>query len=436
MSLSGTPLLWTLGLFTVGLPLLALWLWSRVPGRRGLVLGSRLVLVVASQLAAVLLVGAALNDYAFFYGTWGDLWSSVGQTLGGGGYTVTPVTYRSGGNTAAPAPAGITQVSFQPGYRNPAGWRKTGRLETVQIRGNVSQLSNQAYVYLPAQYFQPRYRHTAFPGVEMLSGYPSTDRMLVQRLAMQRKLQYEINHHLAKPMVLVMMRPTTTFPRDTECTDVPGGPQVETYYAQDVPRAIAGHYRVAPTGWGFAGASTGGYCATKITMAYPAVFRAGVSLSGYYQALQDYTTGDLWGGSSVLRNLNSPEWRLAHQPAPPVSLLITSSRDERGPYGYQDTQRFLSLVRPPMRVSTIITSHGAHAFSTWAPEIPAALHWLSARLYAPQPGPAARPEQLPGQLTGPATGRAVLAGPPPSAPSLSGRGHLRSGGPRPRRATG
>jgi enterochelin esterase-like enzyme len=246
--------------------------------------------------------------------------------------------------------------------------------------------------------------------VEVFSGYPSTDTMLVRRLAVQRKLATAIAHHRARPMILVLMRPTITLPRDTECTYVPGGPQVETFYAQDVPRAVEASYRVSATGWGAMGDSTGGYCATKITMGYPAIFRAGVSLSGYYQALQDYTTGDLWGGSQQLRDLNSPEWRLQHQPAPPVSLLVTSSKDEAGPYGIRDTLHFLRLVRPPMQVSSIIAPSGGHTFSTWAPEIPQALRWLSAQLYSAGPDPTS--PQTPSGLTAPA----LRAGPQPSAP--------------------
>ena len=279
----------------------------------------------------------------------------------------------------------------------------------MHIQGDVSQLGTQAYVYLPPQYFQARYRNATFPAVEVFSGYPSTDTMLVQRLDLQRKLATAIAHHRARPMILVMMRPTITLPRDTECTDVPGGPQVETFYAQDVPRAISASYRVSQTGWGTMGDSTGGYCATKITMGYPVVFRAGVSMSGYYQALQDYTTGNLWGGSQQLRDLNSPEWRLRHQPAPPVSLLVTSSKDEAGPYGIRDTRRFLGLVRPPMQVSSIISPSGGHTFSTWSPQVPEALRWLSAHLYSAGPGGAAPPAP-------PLTAPSVRAGPQPSAP--------------------
>ena len=128
----------------------------------------------------------------------------------------------------------------------------------MRIRGDISQLSNPAYAYLPPQYFQAHYRHAAFPGVEILSGYPSTDKMLVQRLAPQRTLRIELAHRRAKPMVLVMMRPTLTYPRDTECTDVPGGPQAETYYAQDVPRRSSATTVSRPPAGGSRGNALGG----------------------------------------------------------------------------------------------------------------------------------------------------------------------------------
>ena len=158
-------------------------------------------------------------------------------------------------------------------------------------------LSEHAFVWLPPQYYQPAWAHRVFPAAEVLTGYPGNDLSLVNRMNYPQVVQQQVAAGHARPMVLVMLRPTVVPPRDTECTDVPAGPQVETFLAQDVPVAIRDALRVRPVGWGAIGDSTGGYCAAKIAMMHSDVFSAAVALSGYYHTLQDSTTGDLWGGS-------------------------------------------------------------------------------------------------------------------------------------------
>jgi S-formylglutathione hydrolase FrmB len=153
-----------------------------------------------------------------------------------------------------------------------------------------------------------------------------------------------------------------------------------------VPLAIAGSYRVQSRGWGAIGDSTGGYCAAKLAMLHSDVFSAAVTLSGYFHTLRDGTTGDLWGGSRVLWNVNNLEWRLRHIPPPPVSLLVTTAKDEAGSSGYADSRRFLVLAHTagaPLREDSLILDHGGHNFSTWNAELPRALSWLTQRLRAP-----------------------------------------------------
>lgn len=379
MSLLGWPLLVVLGILTVGFPVLTLVSWERARGWPLVRFMMRAGLVLASQLAAVLLVAAALNDYGYFYGSWSDLMTGAAQSVGistGPSVTLDPHMHGS----AASAPNGAVTASSYAGYSAPALWSSKGRIESVTITGPTSQLSSHAFVFLPPQYFRPAFAHTRFTGVEVLTGYPSNDLSLIKRLKYQDVLLKDINSRRAAPMVLVMMRSSVTWPRDAECTDVPGGPQAETFFAQDVPMEISHHYRVKPTGWGAIGDSTGGYCSTKIAMMYPSIFTAAVSLSGYYTALHDSTTGSLWGGSQVVRHLNSPEWRLQHMPAPPVSLLVTTGMNERGPQGYADTQRFLHLVKPPLVVDSLFEAHGGHTLATWSAELPRSMSWLSAKL--------------------------------------------------------
>ncbi len=384
MDLLGRPLVILLAGLAVGLPAATYLLWSRVRGPRALRAASRVALLGLSQVSAVLLVAALLNDYGYFYGSWSELLG--GSTSDGrlvhararhgalAARAAVALTARSSGDRVTPLPGVAT---------SPAQWSTRGRLESVTVSGGRSGLSEHAFVYLPPQYYQPAWAHRTFPAVEVLTGYPGNDLSLVNRMYYPQLLQQLVAAHHARPMVLVMLRPTVVPPRDTECTDVPAGPQVETFLAQDVPVAIRDSVRVSPVGWGAIGDSTGGYCAVKIAMKHSDVFSAAVSLSGYYHTLQDTTTGDLWGGSRVLRSLNDLEWRLQHQPAPPVSLLLTISRQEHGRQGYADTRRFLSLVRPPLHVDWLVVNRGGHNYAAWDGELPRAVSWLSAHLGPP-----------------------------------------------------
>lgn len=379
MPLLGWPLIVLLAAATVLLPVATIHAWQRLRGPRAGVVAQRVGLVVAAQLVAVMLAAALANDYAYFYGSWGDLVRQLnpGSTSAS---SVAALSDHGGVASRARTEPAVRHVPM-PTWSPPSAYASKGRLESVQLAGRRSGLSTHAFVYLPPQYFQPAYRHTLFPATEVLTGYPGNDLNLVRRMDYPARSAQEVAAGRARPMVLVMMRSSDAYPRDAECTDVPGGPQALTMFTEDVPYDVIHAYRVRPTGWGAIGDSTGGYCAAKIVMESSYTFSAGVSLSGYYHTLQDATTGNLWGGSAVLRDLNDLEWRLQHLPQPPVSLLLTSSRGEGGPNGLADLRTFVSLAHPPLRVTTLILRHGGHSIFSWDRELGPALDWLSAHLW-------------------------------------------------------
>jgi enterochelin esterase-like enzyme len=385
-------LLVLLAVLALALPVATLMLWSRLRGPRAVRATARLSLVGASQVAAVVFVAAALNDYGYFYASWSDLLgqsSSVGQPSSAApGHPAAAGAAAGTATTAGPPAVSVVRQLADPGWSTPAQWASRGRVESITINGVRSRLSSHAFVYLPPQYFQAAYRRRAFPAAQVFTGFPGTDLNLLKGMDYPARLLAEVQAGRARPTVLVMLRPSVTFPRDTECTDVPSGPQALAFFAQDVPLAVAATYRVQTRGWGAVGDSTGGYCAAKLAMLHSDVFTAAVTLSGYFHTLKDNTTGELWGGSRVLKNLNNLEWRLRHLPPPPVSLLVTTAKDEAGSSGYADSRRFLVLAHAagaPLRVESLVLDHGGHNFSTWNSELPQALSWLTQRLPAPRP---------------------------------------------------
>lgn len=373
MGLTSDKVLWAAVSAAVLLFAGTVWLWPRLAGRGVRAVCGRVGLLLATQLALFAAVGLAANRSFGFYASWDDLF---GREKDRG-----VVVDHAAGPGAGGAPlrvVGRERMAGTPGARTAGG----GTVEQVELVGRTSRIASPAYVYLPPEYHRPEYRTHRFPAAVVLTGYPGTARALVDKLHYPRTARDLAAAGRMEPTVLVMLRPTVAPPRDTECVDVPDGPQTETFFARDLPEAVGAHYRVAGGrgAWGVVGNSTGGYCALKLALHHPDVFGAGAGLSAYYKAPVDATTGDLFQGDKERENRADLWWYLRHRPAPDTSLLVTSS--ETGESNYRDTLRFIERVKGTgrTRISSIILESGGHNFNTWRREIPATLEWMSRRL--------------------------------------------------------
>ncbi|MEU4265048.1 alpha/beta hydrolase-fold protein [Streptomyces argenteolus] len=117
----------------------------------------------------------------------------------------------------------------------------------------------------------------------------------------------------------------------TECVDIEDGPQTETFFAQDLPRAVSRAYRVGEhaRNWGVIGNSTGGYCALKPGLHHTDRFAAGAGLSAYYRAAEDPTLP----GHDVTPGRGRPA----------------------------GTREFIDRVKAPARVSSIVLGSGGRS---------------------------------------------------------------------------
>lgn len=398
MGLTSHKLLALTALFAVATVLGTLWVWPKLAVRSWPAMFLRLGTIALTQLALVATLGLAVNDYFVFYSSWSDLLGhdrGAGVVQGAGSGASSTGTggagtggNGTGGNGSAGAKAGIQVLGTASITGAPAGSRdptQIGRLDRVRIPGETTGLSTDGYVYLPPQYFQPGGEHRQFPALLVMTGFPGDATNLVTKL---RYPAYELDllrKGAMRPTLLVLMRPSPSMPRDSECEDVPNGPQAQTYFATDVPADLRASYRVlAGTGsLGVIGDSTGGYCAVKLGMVHPQTFPAVVSLSGYFKAADDVTTGDLFGGSAQRRDEADLVWRLAHLPMPPLSVLLADSKEDGSTYA--DSSAFAAAARPPLMVAQATVDTGGHNFTTWTRLLPPSLTWLSDHLNAPSP---------------------------------------------------
>ncbi|GAA1118449.1 MULTISPECIES: alpha/beta hydrolase [Kitasatospora] len=353
-----------------------LW-WPRLARTTWTAVLGRIAALLTTQLAVLCAIGLVANNYFAFYSSWDDL-------LGTGDTGPVSVQASVEGRPAAAVPVVKAQLlGKEPVEGGSGGPERTGEIQSVRITGSHSGLSTDAYVYLPPQYFQPADAQKRFPAAVVMTGFPGDAKNLITRLNYPSAALQLMQSGKMQPTVLVLMRPSPAMPADTECEDIPGGAQSETYFTKDVPRVVAESYRVAaePAAWGVVGNSTGGYCALKMAMRHPEVFPTAVSLSGYYKAAEDATTGDLFKGSQQRRNEADLMWRLNNLPQPKVSVLLAGPQAGDGTYK-PGTEAFQKAVKAPMTANTAWVPQGGHNFRTWSQLLPPSLEWLSQHLVA------------------------------------------------------
>ena len=253
------------------------------------------------------------------------------------------------------------------------------RVVTVTVRG---ALTLRMAVYLPAGYDRGDLR---YPVIEALHGYPGSPRSWLRMLSAQSYLDTEIAAGRMAPTVVLFPWQTPNTFHDTECVNLRGGPQAETFLTVDVPAYARAHLRVRTdrAGWALTGYSAGGFCAINLGLRHPGEYAAAAALTGY--AAPGITVGD---GSED--TTNNPGWRLTHLPPPDLALWLGWAADDRD--AARDSRRLAAAARPPLLVTTAVLARGGHSSAVWREMEPPAFDWLSAHLARPVPGrlPASR----------------------------------------------
>ncbi|MFJ8436864.1 alpha/beta hydrolase [Kitasatospora sp. NPDC094019] len=362
---------------------ITLWLWPRLARQRPLPVLGRVGLLTLTQIALVSVLALGVNNSFGFYTSWDDLLGSDGTKL-----ALTSNETRKGG---APVGDALVQPTNEGGMEAVGDLPKgppeeVGRVESVRITGKETGLSDQMFVYLPPEYFDPKLALTRFPVLLAIAGYPGITVNLMKELpVVQQAVELQRTGKM-QPTVVVLSRPTLDPPRNTECVDVVGGPRTETWFTKDVPEALRSAYRIgrSPASWAVFGYSTGGSCALRLGMRFPNVFGATAALHGDVKVVEDqFTGGSLFGGDRTLAEQSDLTWRLQNLPAPPLSMLVVSTRKEAD---YPQTVQFVELAQqvaatnPQFQVESMYLDDGGHNFDSWVRELPATLEWVGNHL--------------------------------------------------------
>jgi S-formylglutathione hydrolase FrmB len=372
MALTGLPFLAVLIAAAAALMGATILLWNRWPWPW--VIPMRPLCLLLLMAAGAILAGDIINrDYGFY--------TSLDDLLGHESVRGTIVTAE--GPSAANGTESWRALDRSGGAGPVRGvdGRGHGRVVRVRLDGTRSGVRRVALVYLPAAYFQPSQARRRFPVIELFHGYPGSPTNWTGAMHLAPTLDAEIAAGRMPPVIAVV--PADDDPgHDSECVDAVGAQQDETYLAIDVPADIQRDFRAlkTPRAWATLGYSTGGFCAVNLALHHPDRYAAAASLAGYYTALVDRSTGDLYRGHTTVRRWNSPQWQVAHTPTT-VALYLVASRGDPQAMGAMAGMRRAVHARSPL--VTVTLPGGGHNFYVWYTASPAAFEWLAAHLPAP-----------------------------------------------------
>lgn len=352
--LTGQPVFILSVALAVALPVLIVILWSRRRATRAsgppfvLVVAGRIGVILLAQLMAMTSVFLYVNNQYGFYSSWTDLFG-----LSGG----------------APPPIQVGQVATGTGTGTGAG---SVEVMTVHSKSGVTA---DTLVWLP-----PGYKASGqakYPVVMFLPGQPSQPQHLFKEYDFATVTSQAVDSGKVKPFVAVFPPIMIAPPRDTECVDVPNGPQAETWLTTDVPNALQAKYHVEPLGkhWSLLGWSTGALCVAKLLLKYPASFSSAVSFGGEFDTYLDNTTGDLFGGNAQLRNENSPLWLYGQYGMRGGKLLMISGKQDI--WAWTATQQMAAATHADPNVTLISFPTGGHNYRNYKAYLSPALEWLA-----------------------------------------------------------
>jgi hypothetical protein len=312
-----------LGLLTLILFVLTLWLWPRLAGRSKRALPGRIGLLAVCQLALVATVLAGGNAYFGFYTSWKDLFG-----LGSQSYTLTDKGGINPGDDAAQLTSVVT-----------TGHGAQGTVVTAGITGARSDIKAQLSVYLPPQYNAADYAKRDLPAVVVDAAGEGDPGPIIDKLLAQ-----------ANPAAAVVVVVSTADASGLSCSDIPGGMQGGLFWGQDLRTAVSARFRVGlgAGDWGAVSDAQNGTCPVTFALEDADRYSAAAVLGAWQPPASPGSDTD-------------PAWYLKTFPAPPSRLL------------FSDLGRPVSQVLPDVRSPLQVTT-------ATGMDVPAAVTWLTQTL--------------------------------------------------------
>ncbi|MDX6434829.1 MAG: hypothetical protein QOE54_7195 [Streptosporangiaceae bacterium] len=269
---------------------------------------------------------------------------------------------------------------------NVSHYTSAGPIMVTTLKGAKSGVTGKVWVWTPPEYKDPKYAKSGFPVLMLYTGSTGVNYNFWAHQEVEPTQSEDVRlvkARQAHPFIMVMPILQLSLKQDTECSDRVGQPKMGTWLAEDVVDMVKANFRTLPTrdGWGMAGASSGAFCAAKLTLQNPDKFKAAVSWCGYF--VPEPETGPRWSQQDVLANSAA---HIFQQRQPDVRLLLLAGDNRKFHADVNRMNAFTKLVQPPTVVTTYIQPGGGHFTADLKKLIPNILEFLTKSLQGPVAG--------------------------------------------------
>ncbi len=356
-------LLWTA---TLGALVATVFHWHRVCVHNFRNIFIRVSAIFLIQFLFVASLGVELNKFGNFYSSWSDL---LGLNNDLSKVAISPQSL-----------ATISANDVMSAKRTPGG----SLIFREIITGSASNISNHVYVVASPSISKilensvsPQLP-TNYQVVELFPGYPGVPETWIGTLhGIETMENLEIAGKIP-PTIAIIPSINVVRGLDTECLNIPGTSQVETWLTTDMRIFAQKFIGLDDRKWSTFGYSTGGWCAAELAIRHTDIYQHAISLAGYFSP--SFSAGV----NKRERNVLMGDYDLAKivkgQATNPDLLIMYSKSDK---FSFSSMNKFIAGVGTSIPIKLVEIPHGGHNIKIWQPFVQTGFNWL-AQLSAPK----------------------------------------------------
>ena len=320
----------------------------------------RITLIVLINVFTVAAIGIGLNRMGDFYASWNDLFG-IGRDLKN--EAISPQNLAS-----------LNKIDVKRAEKSKNGsliFRKVITGEKSGVSSNVIVVFSPSVVnnLKKSKDFKIGENYQV---IELFPGYPGVPSTWIGAMKGLDALEKMDKEKKIPPTILIIPSINVIPGLDTECLNIPGEVDVETWLTSDMKTFATKFIGLDDRKWATFGYSTGGWCAAELGIRHQDQFDRAVSLAGYFSPA--FSAGVTSSERKKLIEEYDLVKTIKSQPNSLKMLAIFSSQND---FETKSLINFQSKIGDALSLKTIEIPEGGHNIKVWRPYVYTGFEWIS-----------------------------------------------------------